>query len=302
MGKVFLFEEIQQGLVPKTENFAIAKKLTLGSLQELVRDGEVVGAMVFGSVAKGLPSERSDFDLLVITTEEGQYSGLEGTFDKVFQDTRVGVEPIVIPEHLARNGLHTIDESFAIHLGQVPVEENIVGQNPNDILVPFDLPLERVHEQYLAQKLRRLREGIFARSQTDRLRVLQRALEAPANTGRRTLQALNKLGAINKTLVEDAKPQVTMLFREVFGNTTIVDGFNVLLQQDTEYTQLLRGALSGNVSRAEYDRELNNLTNTAIPTALRWESEIATVYGRLLEGGKASLEGNVSVYRNRERM
>jgi hypothetical protein len=134
------------------------------------------------------------------------------------------------------------------------------------------------------------------------LRVLQRALEAPPNTGRRTLQALHKLRAIDKTLVDDGKPQVTELFRDVFRGTPFVDNFNTLLQQDAEYTQLLRGAVDGNVGRVEYDRELNSLTNTAIPTALRWESEIATVYGRLLEGGKPSLEGNISVYRNRERL
>lgn len=300
MGKIFTFDEIQQGLVPKPENFVVAKKQTLTGLQQLVKDGQVVGAMGFGSVTKGIPSERSDFDILVITQEEGQNSELESLLERVFHDTKVAVEPIIIPEYLARNGIHTIDESIAIHLGQVPAEGNIVGQNPSNILIPFDLSLELVHEQYLAQKLRRLREGIFARSQTNRLRILQRALEAPANTGRRTLQALYKLGAIENTLVDDGKPEVTRLFREIFKNTPLINGFNALLLQDAGYSQLLRDALNGNVSHVEYDRELNSLTTTAIPTALKWESEIATTYRKLLEGNKPSLEGKASVFKNRE--
>lgn len=302
MGKIFTFEEIQEGLVPKPENFIHAKKQTLDGLLQLVNNGEVVGAMVYGSVAKGTPSERSDFDLLVITYIEDQNTGLESLLKRVFQDTKVAVEPIVIPEPLATKGLHTIDESFAISLRQVPREGNVIGQNPSDILVPFNFPLVRVHELYLTQKLRKLREGKFARSQSDKLHALQRALEAPANTGRRTLQALHILGAIDKMLVDDGKRHVTELFRDIFNNTPFVDGFNTLLQQDAGYSQLLREALDGNVSHDEYDRELNNLTDIAIPTALKWEYAIATLYRRLIEEGKHSIEGNSSVYKNREQL
>lgn len=302
MGKIFLFDEIQKGLVPKPDNFVVAKSQAFDGLQQLVTKGEVVGAMAFGSVAKGSPSERSDFDLLVITPQEPQSEGLGDVIDAVFRNTNVAIEPIVIPEHLASKGMHTIDESFFLHLSEIFSDGNIVGQNPTGILTPFDLPLVKVHEQYLAQKLRRLREGMFTRSEVDRQRVLQRALEAPSNTGRRTLQALHKLGAIDEVLVDDGKPQVTELFRKTFEGTPLLNGFNALLQQDAAYTHLLREGLAGSLTQAEYDRELTNLTNTAIPTALKWGCEIATLYSRLIEGNKITPEGNHPVYRNRERL
>lgn len=301
MGKIFTFDEIKNGLVPNPDKFAAAKTQTIDCLRQLVTRGEVVGAIVFGSVAKGSPSERSDFDLLVITPQEPVNNHISEIMISVFNDTNVAIEPIIIPEGLARRGMHTIDESFAIHIKQIPTETNLVGIHPSEVLVPFELPLVRVHEQYLAQKLRRLREGMFARSEVDRQRVLQRALEAPVNTGRRTLQALHRLGATNKTLFDDGKPHVIDLFREVFGNTPLVDDFNLILQQDARYTQLLKDTLNGNVGRDEYDRERNNLTDNAIPTALRWGSEIAIVYARLLEGGKPSVEGNFRYYTDRER-
>lgn len=301
MGKIFTFDEIENGLVPNPDKFATAKIQVIDSLRQLVTTGEVVGAIVFGSVAKGSPSERSDFDLLVITPQEPVNNHISEIMSAVFNDTNVAIEPIIIPEGLARRGMHTIDESFAIHIKQIPTETNLVGKNPSEVLVPFNLPLLKVHEQYLAQKLRRLREGMFTRSKVDRQRVLQRALEAPVNTGRRTLQALHRLGATEMTLLDDGKPYVINLFREVFGNTPLVDDFNLILQQDARYTQLLKDTLNGNVGRDEYDRELNNLSNKAIPTALRWGNEIATVYGRLLEGGKPSHEGDFRFYTNRER-
>lgn len=300
MGKIFLFDEIQNGLVPKPDNFAVAKRQAFDGLQQLVTKDEVVGAMVFGSVAKGTPSERSDFDLLVITRGKKPLGDMKDVFDFIFYSTRVEIEPIIIPETLAEKGFHTMDESFFIHLRNVPDQGNVIGTPPLDIVTPSGFPIIKVHEQYLMQKLRRLREGIFTHSEVDEYRVLQRALEAPINTGRRTLQALGALGALDAQLLDDGKIGVKNLFREVFRNTPLREGFDALIQRDEAYTTLLRSALSGDVSRQEYQDEVRALANEAIPQAVSWVSEISSLYISALEGNKIGVEGRPN-YGGKER-
>lgn len=291
MGKIFSYSEIGEGRVPTTSDFSLAKDLAFSALTTSIGQGEVSGAAVFGSVAKGAPSERSDFDLLVITQEEKPLDGLKGAFDLIYQLTNVGIEPIIIPDALARRGFHTMDASFYIHLQKTLNDENVVGTNPLDIMVPFDMPLTKVHEQYLIQKLRRLREGIFTHSQADEYRVLQRALEAPINTGRRTLQALYELGVVQKPLIDDGKASVKRLFGEIFTGTTLGEGFNTLIQQDDNYTTLLRGVLVGDVNQSEYDEQVHLMTRECIPQAVTWVNEISSLYIGALEGNKIGIEG-----------
>jgi predicted nucleotidyltransferase len=300
MGKIFSYSEIEEGRVPTSSDFSLAKDLAFSALTTSIDKGEVRGAAVFGSVAKGTPSERSDFDLLMITQEEKSLDAVVEAFDLIYQRTNVGIEPIIIPDALARRGFHTMDASFYIHLQKTLNDENVVGTNPLDIMVPFDLSLTKVHEQYLIQKLRRLREGIFTHSQADEYRVLQRALEAPINTGRRTLQALHELGALEEPLVDDSKASVKRFFREVFTGTTLGEGFNSLIQQDDNYTTLLRAALAGDISQSEYDEQVHLMTRECIPHAVAWVGDVSSLYIKALEGNKIGIEGRPS-YGGKER-
>lgn len=293
MGKIYTYAELEQGLVPKPSSFSQAKKQTLESLSSFVNQGEISGAMAFGSVAKGSPSERSDFDLLVITENGTNLTPIKAAFDEVYQDTKVAVEPIIIPRELAEHGFHTMDKAFYFHLKQIPPEGNIVGTPPLDIMKPFDLPLSRVHEQYLIQKLRRLREGIFTYSITDEYRVLQRALEAPVNTGRRTLQALYDIGALDNPLENDSKASVITRFKEVFAGTQLLNGYDSIISSDRGYTNLLMEALSGNTSRNEYEQTVSQLVKESIPQAIDWVSEVSKMYVHLLEKHKSTIEGQI---------
>lgn len=302
MGKLFSFAEIQQGMVPNRDDFRTAKTTVMHGLKQAVTDGEILGGLVYGSVAKGTPSERSDFDLLVITPSEKHPEVFNDLLNGIFYATRISIEPVVIPEDLARKGIHTIDESFYLHLKNSTMDENIAGQNPTDMLVPYSMPLIKVHEQYLAQKMRRLREGMFTHSETDKLRVLQRALEAPINTGRRTLQAFHALGVTNELPDDDGKGEVINSCNRLFKDSGLINNFNTLLFQDAYYTELLRETVKKNIREEEYNREINELSKTAVPAALQWCHDIATLYSRLLEGANPNTEGKWSTYTSRERL
>jgi hypothetical protein len=300
MGKVYEFSEIANNRVPKTEDFLKAKELVLKELSNFVKSGEIYGAKVYGSVAKGTPNERSDFDLVIIAETDSCSDALRQVIDGIFDETHVDIDPISIKKSFALRGFHSIDEPFLRHIKSINNNGNIVGNDPLDVLKPFDLPITKVHEEYFAQKVRRLKEGLFTNSEIDRHRVLQRALEAPVNIGRRLLDALPCLG-YPFDLKDDSKQAVIKSFQEIFGNTKLLDGFKSLTEQDKQYTLFLKDTLKGLVSRSEYESKISALSKDCISQSVSWVSDLSEVYLGLLEGNQRLPEGNISMHPGKER-
>lgn len=294
MGKIYEFSEIESLRIPHASDFLKAKTLVLNGLSRLAEEGEIYGAKIFGSVAKGTPNERSDFDLLVISEQDTSLILLKEMFENVRGQTNVGIEPLVIDRKLAEKGFHSIDNLFLEHIRSIPNEGNTIGANPLYALKPSDdLQPIIVHKQYLAQKLRRLREGIFTYSEVDKYRVLQRALEEPVNLGRRTLQALPFLG-YPLEMADDGKQNVIKLFQEIFGRTALVSGFNILLSHDKNYTSYLQDALQGVMTKLDYQTKVNSLIQECIPQAIAWTSEMSLTYVNLLERNRRLPEGSAT--------
>ena len=299
MGKVYKFSDIADNHVPQADDFARAKTMALDELSRLVFCGSIYGAKVFGSVAKGTPNERSDFDLLVITQDDLVLEALKEIFETIVAQTKVEIEPIVVSKEFAKRGFHSIEDLFLDHIRSIPNDGNVAGNDPLEILKPFDLPSAKVHEQYLAQKIRRLKEGFFTNSEVDRNRVLQRALEAPVNVGRRTLQVLPQLGYPIE-IEDDSKQTIIHVFQETFKNTILMPGFNFLLDKDEEYTLFLKEAVTGNVLQEEYEHAVSYLAEQCIPQAITWTSEISLIYMNLLEGSQRFQEGSATLRRGKE--
>ncbi len=293
MGKIYNYSEIEQGRIPRQRDFLTAKAEVRYNLSRLSAEGETYGAKIFGSVAKGTPRIRSDLDLLIIINKEDATDYLKMMFDDIHRETNVEIDPIVIAKPFAERGMHSIDVLFLRHIASIPDEGNVMGNNPLGILRPFNLSPAKVHEQYLAQKIRRLREGIFTYSETDRTRVLQRALEAPVNVGRRTLQTLSDLGLRNETSENDSKATVIRTFRDSFRNIpSLTDGFNTLLDKDRAYLSLLSEAMLG-LGQEEYNLAVSSLARESIPQAIAWTSELSMFYASILEGNKKTQEGTM---------
>lgn len=290
MGKVYEFEEIAEHKVPRTDDFLTAKEMALKSLSALAEKGMIHGAKVFGSVAKGTPSERSDFDLLIVTLHDQSLISLQNIFADIRMETNVGIEPLVVSEEFAKRGDHSVDLMFMEHLANIPNEGNVAGLDPMTILKPSgDLPPTMVLKQYLIQKLRRFREGVFVDSKSDQYKLLQRALEEPVNLGRRILQILPHID-IPLKMPDDGKKEVIGLFRETFKNSGLINGFNDLLVQDSAYTSLLKNSLQGLVNEDGYEYSLSQLFR-AVPQALKWTTEVTHTYTALLEGNRKTIEG-----------
>lgn len=299
MGKVFSFSQIVAGDVPSEEKFIETKNLAKASLADFISRGEIYGAKIFGSVASGTANERSDFDILIITEKDSVLPSLKSSFKDIFKKTNVGIEPLIVSREYAERGFHSVDRLFAENIGVAPIDGNLVGQNPLDILRPSTrLSLINNHEEYLIQKVRRFKEGLFSYSESDKNNVLQRTLEAPVNMGRESLQILPYFG--HPLELEDiGKQTVVNKFREVFSGTALINGFNYLYDQDKVYSRLLMRAINGLVQKKEYDYIVNNLSEQCVIEAISWVDEICLMRTKLLEGNRRSPEGSV-FYRNKE--
>ena len=299
MGKIYEYSEIVNYRVPSPVNFLKAKTLILDELSRLVKEGEIYGAKIFGSVASGTPNERSDFDLLVITEKDSALVVLKDVFESISERTSIDIEPLIVDRRFAELGFHSIDKLFSNNIGITPVAENTVGKNPLDILKPANLSLIEGHEQYLIQKMRRFREGVFVYSEVDRNKVLQRALEAPINMGRETLQMLPYLG-YPVELEDIGKQTVVNKFNEIFGKTTLINGFDYLHWQDNDYTNFLKETLNGSVRQAEYEDYVGYLSDECVSQAVAWTGELSLMYMKLLEGNLRHQEGSLIQHRNKE--
>lgn len=302
MGKIYKFSDIVHNRVPQTKDFASAKILVLEELSKLAFRKLIYGAKVFGSVGKGTPNERSDFDLLIITQNEDGITllSLQEIFSRIFVQTRVEIEPLIIDRQFAEAGHHTVDDMYLAHMKSISGEGNIAGQDPLDVLKPYDLSPEKVHRQYLASKLRSLKERYYSRSEDDKYVVLQRALEAPVNTGRRTLQVLSILGTGVK-IDDDGKQSIINTFENTFKNTGLMCGFRFLLGKDHDYTSFLKEAMLGNISREAYENYIDRLKSECVSKAIDWESKMSEMYCRILDGTRVTNEGAITnPHRNKE--
>ena len=299
MGKVYEFSDIANNRVPKPEDFIKAKKIVNDGISKLAEKGEVYGAKIFGSVAMGMPNERSDFDLLIITGRDSILVTLKMMFNNIFEKTNVGIEPLIVSKKFAELGFHSINRLLADNIGIIPVAENVVGKNPLNVLKPISLSLIQNHEEYLIQKIRRFKEGFFTYSEADKIKVLQRALEAPVNMGRETLQVFSYLG-YSTGLKDINKKTVIDKFKKVFSGTSLMDGFDCLNGQDEAYTIFLKKTLGGFVRQKEYDDYVNDLSEKCVPEAINWASKISLMHLKLIEGNNKSQEGNVLLRRGKE--
>lgn len=292
MGRVFSYDEIVDGHVPTPLDFKNATAFISGELSMLVDAGEVVGGLFYGSVAKGTASPRSDIDLLVITRDHAIPYNLAEMAWKSRAETDVPLEIEAIPQDLAAIGSHTIDAGFFHHLQDCASEDTIIGLDPRTILKIRREIQSEIHTDYIDAKLRRLREGFFTSNPAEQRKILQRAFEVPIAVARRTLIAMGIPLVDDAGRPDDGKHNVEKLFQYYFKGTPVFDGFRQGLQNDRDYSKLVMDTIMGNVTRLEYDTQVEGDGMTMrIQTALQWTSEMSVMYRNFLEGNYPSPEG-----------
>ena len=272
MAKVYSYSDIQNNKIPLEEDFIKAKELLFERLSEIQN---LYGAKVFGSVARGSSGPRSDFDVLILTEDLSSWFYISEIIEDIYQLTNVQIEPQLLTRKMAESGFHSLDAPFLLNIVRTSDEGNILKRDPTAIFRVREL---NSAEQYLVNKFRRFTEALRINEQEDKLKVIQRALEAPVNVGRRVLEEMLRLGIKNFDLEDDSKQNVKKIFLEVFKGSELSLIFQSLIILDSEYEKVFRNAQERNMSRAEYDRVIEYLFGSTLPLAINWTYILSEKY------------------------
>jgi len=284
MGKVYSWSAITEQGIPSPRDFENARQQALSKLSQLVEYGLIYGARIFGSVARGNPSIRSDLDLLVVFENDIAREELRKIFHDVYKETRVIVESTALKRELVDLGFHTIDPTFLEHFQYILKEGNIVGNDPLNLVRPQEGNVLNLHQQYLSQKLKRLTDGLLTPTKEEQLKILQRALEAPVNVGRRMLMTLRCLGILDLDEDDDSKEVIIRNYRRIFDEDNGLLQFNFLLESDRRYTRFLEETLQGQYIEEEYEEYLNSTERECLPQAISWVQGVSLKFHQSLEG------------------
>jgi len=270
MGKIYSWERIENGNIPTPDQFSCAKRFVLDELLKFVPE-DIYGAKVFGSVAKNSPSNRSDFDLLVLINNEGVFGELNNLVQEIKKETEVEVEPLVLTIDQAKQGLHTIDPNFYRHFQKIPNEGNLVGSDPLNMVQPFSESQEKFLIDYLRQKLRRFNQGGFDSSETEELNLIQRVLESPIAIGRKVISLLREKNKFEWDEDDDGKKSVIRNYKRLMDGLEIdTSDFDQIVSIDQKYNVFLKESLEQKHDRREYRQFLDDIKTESLPLARNW--------------------------------
>lgn len=238
MGRVFSWEEIARGNVPKIRSF---KKVADEIRAVLASTEGVLGAVICGSALSGNVTVRSDIDCVVVYEWERRTPVLEAlqSLYRVASWLHVPIEFIPIDSEVAAQGLHTIGPSFARHLERAARNGGIIK---NDPLVFICFPGRGKHDDlvedvlgYLKHKIRRFEKGLVelpTMNAEPLCRFLQKALESPIHIARKVLH-LSVQGPF-----DDSREEVKKLYPRM-ADEELAGVFQGLVQEDEEYSLVI---------------------------------------------------------------
>ncbi len=220
--------------------------------------------------------------------------GLKELFSRVVTEARVSVDDAnVWTVDEVTQGRHTMDAAFLSHFPS-SLDGNLVGQNPLDIVVPSIENFTDLLRHYIAAKKRRFTQGILTPDLESPHATLQKAFELPVNLGRKTLTVCGNEGLIPDKYRAD-KGIVIGDFSKFLGQYAETDvameHFLKGLQLDAQYSQLLAGAVAGDIEPEAYECAVRILFDTAVPTARSLVQEVDEIAARNLSG--YTIEGSI---------
>lgn len=285
MGRVFSYEQAVSGGVPSLEDFSRATEQFCETVQAGIEDGNFDGGMVFGSVGRGTPNLRSDFDALIALSNDSTkaYRAAHDLTRYLTRESggRILVEPQVYPRDVLASGHHDIDRFFGSHL--VSGHRIGVGSNPGDYIKFNETPPSGIATSYAMQKARKL-SSLYITTQPGEVtnNALQRMLELPNSLGRNVVEAMMFAGAVTDTCDGSDKETVAKLTNEIFRDLGVYDDFVILKELDSNYTKILKATVAGNIGSTTYNDELVAIHNE-MPRAINWTRAVGRAVLPFLE-------------------
>lgn len=275
MGKVYSLEQIHDGAnsIPTTEDFETAIDNFTRASTRAIENDTIAGAVIYGSVATGRHTIRSDFDCMIVPYDHSDMS--LAVVNSIVRATR-GESPIdvsTIKHHRRRleSGTHEIDEYFAQHL--TGPSRIVLGEDPAGYMKPADYGTYKELFRYIQHKKRSVTLGDGS-SNAETYKAMQRALELPLAIGRKALIVLQEESGFPTVQFDSAnKTQTAQLVINMFDSFGLGDVPYQLVSMDKAYTKLLTQTLLGKVSDAQYEEFLQEIQGY-VPATSRWLDDI----------------------------
>lgn len=270
MGKVFTWEEINNGMIPRLSSF----EQVVVEIRSRLKDSPLIGGVICGSVSYGCHNVRSDIDCLVLYPEEAKAEmvrillGLTEFADELY----VPIDFIQITPELATTNMQGIVPSMLQHMEISASNGGLIKANPfeNMELLRLDNRAEAIN--WTRQKVRKLDEGaVHHYNDTKEANFLQKLLEAPIHGTRKLLLTRGKFE-------DDSKQAVLALTEECFPE--LVNPLHRLVSLDKTYSDLMNIELTFPGTHEEkYYRKVLGLIRNETENVSRYMKAI----GRLLE-------------------
>jgi predicted nucleotidyltransferase len=119
MGRILSYNQLARGNYPTPADFSTASKLFCEQSQIAIDSGVFESAAVFGSVARGTPNIRSDFDAIMIGDDLRQVlveaRRISGSIDRA-TNGREPFSPIAKAKSQIACGMDDVDRFFGVHI------------------------------------------------------------------------------------------------------------------------------------------------------------------------------------------
>lgn len=230
MGKVFMWEEVEHGMIPILGSF----ERVVVEIKSRLDDSPLIGGVICGSVNYGHHNVRSDIDCLVLYPEEAKPEMVEVLLGLTeFADGLcVPVDFIQITPELATTNMQGISPSMVQHIQRSASNGGLIKANPFEHMNLRELDNRAEAINWTRQKVRMLDEGAVRRySDQKEADFLQKLLEAPIHGTRKLLLATGGFD-------DDSKLAVMGLSEERFPELALPLGCLVML--DMAYTEAVK--------------------------------------------------------------
>lgn len=229
MGQVFTWDALEREHIPLLQDFdsAISAFRTA-----LAAEDSIVGAIMCGSVVRGDHTVRSDVDCFVLYKHEQESAAFA-----FMQQATAAAKELHVPlgfvpcdTLLIQTRMHHLGKSFLWHLEKSSQAGGLIKGDPLR-MVADSVSKEEELEAYLRVKMYNLQEAwskanTFSDERT--ASYLQKLLEAPMHTARKTLAHLGRLEG-------DSKVQIRRLYRERMPGA-MADQLERLVELDARYS------------------------------------------------------------------
>jgi hypothetical protein len=275
MGRVFSSEQILSGDFPRPVDFEVAIQAFETGVNDGVQRGLFDGGTIYGSVAVGTQTVRSDFDCMIALTgcdDPIERSAARQSLIAIHDETggRVPIEkPLVEPVSFLSSGRHELDRCMMQTL--VGPDRIVFGHDPASYLcADHTISASSILSSYITHKIRKMRDAYNAINPLDpRENGLQRQLELPVALARKALQTLSETPSFTDEFRAVDKLTIIKLGQRLFEQHGIDQTFNSLVNLDKDYTDILHSFIDGKVEAGEYDNFLREM-HAHLPQTIAW--------------------------------